>query len=271
MSQSDSHKQFVLCLGTQKAGTSWLFDLLSKAEGVNMGFVKELHIFDHLEFDEFLNVDRSSLQRICQARTKPNADMASLWRRMLMMSDPNIYFDYFQDLLALPGIVLSGDFTPEYCLLPEEKLRYIKSCFKERGIKVKAVFLMRDPVERIWSATRMTKREHKTNLTLLESFKSKYVEMLTRYEVLVPKITSIFDSQDLYIDFYERLFQQQTIDRITDFLNLPKQKPNFHQFINASRYEEIQPAHRSAVENYYSQTYEYIAKSFPGCPIERST
>jgi hypothetical protein len=271
MSNSDPLKQFILCLGTQKAGTSWLFDLLSKAQGACMGFVKELHVFDHLEFDEFLNVDRTSLQRICQAKAKPNADMVSLWRRLLMMSDPKEYFNYFHKLLSAPGVVITGDFTPEYCLLPEEKLQHIKSCFEEREIKVKVIFLMRDPVERIWSATRMTKREHKTNLTLLESYKSKYVEMLTRYEALVPKIANVFNDEDLYIDFYECLFEQSTIDRITDFLSLPRQNPDFDKFINASRYEKIQLTQRITVENYYSRTYDYIMKTFPGCPIRRST
>jgi hypothetical protein len=261
MSSKDNHKQFLLCLGTQKAGTSWFFDFLSNVDGVNMGFVKELHVFDHLEFGEFFDIDCQSLHNISQNRIKPSPKTANIYRRLLMMSDNKEYFKYFQELLSIPGSVITGDFTPEYCLLPEEKLRYIKSSFEEKGIIVKAIFLMRDPVERIWSATRMTNRIHRTNTSLLEVYKSKYIEMLTRYEVLVPKIASVFNNENLYINFYENFFQQKTIDEITDFLSLPRQNPDFNKLINASTYKEILPEHRLIVENYYYKTYEYMSKA----------
>ena len=41
-------KQFILGVGCQKGGTTWIYDQLSKLEQVNFGFKKEYHVFDTL-------------------------------------------------------------------------------------------------------------------------------------------------------------------------------------------------------------------------------
>ena len=42
---------FVLGLGAQKAGTSWLHRTLSKNDNVNLGFEKEYHVWDYVFSD----------------------------------------------------------------------------------------------------------------------------------------------------------------------------------------------------------------------------
>ena len=44
-------KQFILGVGCQKGGTTWIYDQLNKIEKVDFGFKKEYHLFDTLYID----------------------------------------------------------------------------------------------------------------------------------------------------------------------------------------------------------------------------
>ena len=182
---------------------------------------------------------------------------------MQMISNTDLYFDYFNDLLSCTTKstrLFSGDFTPESCVLPREDLILIKKQLEARNIELKVIFLMRDPIERIWSATRMTKRQYGIDAKLIDTYNGRFVEFLTRYEHIIPKIKSIFDKDSLFIGSYETLFQQKTIDQLIDFLQILPIKPDFKLRINASPNELIPYQDRDKVSEYYSDTYNYIKK-----------
>ena len=59
------------------------------------------------------------------------------------------YFNYFKHLLSKPAIKLTGDITPSYSMLDSNAFADIKNGLESVGLRVKVVFLMRDPVERL--------------------------------------------------------------------------------------------------------------------------
>ena len=248
-------KNFLLLLGSQKCGTSWLFDFLSSVPEVKFGYSKEMHVFDRLQFAKFLKID---IKKLKDSNNILNSQ--ELLHRLLMISNPTFYFDYFENILN--KFKLTGDCSPNYCLLDEERLSYIKNNLSLRKINIKVIFLMRDPVERIHSANCMTNRIMGTNFKLLDSYNKKFVEGLTRYEIIIPKIKKVFSKNDIYINFYENLFKQSTIDQILEFLCLPKLKPDFNKFVNSSKKSPIKLSDRLVVEDYYKDTYDYINKNF---------
>lgn len=256
----DKKKIFLLCLGTQKAGTSWLFDFLRNIDGVGVGFQKELHVFDRLDYPEFIQEDLLQLKKASEANAVTQS--TALLKRLSMISNSIEYFDYFEYILLKGNTYVTGDFTPEHCLLSSQRLDEIKNEFNARGIKVKVIFLMRDPVERIWSAQRMTQRHVGGCVTLLDSYKAKYIEMLTRYELIVPKIESVFDKSDIYINFYENLFTPKAIKDILEFLGLPDAEPDFSKMVNHGAYVKIDPSDRKLVEEYYAETYSFMKSRF---------
>jgi hypothetical protein len=50
---------------------------------------------------------------------------------------------------------VTGDITPDYAGLNRNILEAIREKFSREGVNVKALILMRDPVERCFSAVRM--------------------------------------------------------------------------------------------------------------------
>ena len=80
---------------------------------------------------------------------------------------------------------MTGDLSPSYSGLSAKRIAYIVNAFAKRGIETKAVFILRDPVERCISAAAMEKRKYPTEGTLDELLQRKHktsnFEFRTRY------------------------------------------------------------------------------------------
>src|SRR5215212_6960455 len=135
---------FLLGVGCQKGGTAWLHRYLEASPQCDPGFRKEYHVWDALD----LPAGRLARERIERQGGE----------RAAFLEEPERYFDYFARLLEPEGVRLTADITPGYAALRAERLSMIRAGFAARGVRATAVYLLRDPVERIWSAARMDMR-----------------------------------------------------------------------------------------------------------------
>jgi len=140
---------FLLRVGAQKAGTSWLHQQLHSRPDANFGFCKEYHIHDVL----------TVLKPIRYRQQQGSLLRPHTLRRQRFFSEPHRHYDYFCGLLRRPHIRLTRNITPSYPYLSAQTLTTIQSEFSQRGIPVRQVFLMRDPVEHIISSQRMKLRK----------------------------------------------------------------------------------------------------------------
>jgi hypothetical protein len=144
--------RFILGVGSQKSGTTWLHEYMRNGVNVRMGPVKEYHIWDamHLPACKKFRVEQK------QASRNPAKKI-----RRAMQRRPGYYFDFFKNILSEPGIEITSDITPSYSGLGRDVFSSIRTGFDSIGIDCKAVFLMRDPVERCISslAMRMARKE----------------------------------------------------------------------------------------------------------------
>ena len=224
---------FVLGLGAQKAGSSWLHAQLNRRRDAEFGFLKEYHIHDALTLPEagFSNRRQRSL-------IKPRT-----WRRQRFMAQPQRYYDYFASLLRRPGIQLTGDITPSYSALKPETLRVIQAGFAEREIPIRPIFLMRDPIERIISYQRMQLRKQNqlNRKTEVEALRQLCIERPVRvmlrsdYGHTLMALTEVFEPNECFIDLYERLFTPASWKHLCDVLKVPYEEPDWGQQVNVSR------------------------------------
>jgi len=136
----DPHPDF-LCVGAQKAGTSWLYRQLEPHPDFWMPPVKELHYLDNLN-----RTKRIHGPRCCDKRdTSFIESMQALRGRFYL--DLESYGRLFQH----KGECLSGDISPAYSTLNDEIIDRVVEHFPN----LKVVFLARDPVERAWSQLSM--------------------------------------------------------------------------------------------------------------------
>ena len=279
-------KLFILGVGCQKGGTTWLRAQLAKHPSINMGFVKEYHIFDALYLEDCKHHLEKKLDRlnllIARNELVPIKEKkhAYLLKLIDFYRDTKNYFDYFDYLFCKSQSTIAvGDITPSYACLPTEAFEHIKSQAEERGFKVKVIFLMRDPVERIWSLIRMRRRnklereqeknprfalKYNEQDQLLKNFQSKNVAPKTRYENTISNLDSVFNSNDIYYGFYETLFSEESIEKIEDFLGIRSLDCNLERRYNAAPKTgiDLNPDVYRKIADYFRDTYTVCNSRF---------
>src|SRR4051794_34448127 len=142
-------KTFLLGLGCQKGGSTWLHDYLHRLPDCNFGLAKEYHTFDARHLESFRWFHTRNLQRLTRAleekRRHPFLPTWSLDRRIdrlsrkiMFCNDPTLYADYFDALWkGDPTARIVGDITPGYAALRPEHFREIKSLLERKGFEVK--------------------------------------------------------------------------------------------------------------------------------------
>ncbi len=272
-------KTFILGVGAQKAGTTWLEAQFSKEDFFSNDQVKEYHVFNRLSC-----LSPGKTQQMILNRTKgnksPKSDMSIIKKREAMRLRPQLYFDHFDYIYCRDqNITHVSDITPDYAVLPKKIFRFIKKGLEAKGFSVKVVFLMRDPVERAWSHLRMINRlnhERKgapkvspeVEFEQLKKFhKSRHCYLRTRYQKTCSILEKVFPQKDIYYGFYETLFNQAEINRLTDFLEAPRLSPDFNQVVHASPKPQASVEGMDALVDkmrlFYDSTYQWANRRFP--------
>ena len=274
-----SGKTFILGIGAQKAGTTWLEAQLSKTNFFSNDQVKEYHVFNKLSYLSF-EKSQSLVLRKPKGGRSIKKDMNLIKKREAMRLRPQLYFDHFDYIYCRDSAITHvSDITPDYAILPKKIFRIIKKGLEAKDFRIKIVFLMRDPVERAWSHLRMINRlkyekqgapkvSPEVEFEQLKKFhKRRLCTLRTRYQKTSSVIERVFPKKDIYYGFYETLFNQAEINRLTDFLEAPRLSPDFNQVVHAS------PKPQKSVEgmdelvnnirSFYDSTYRWAYERFP--------
>ena len=271
-------KTFLLGVGAQKAGTTWIHKQLCKNYFFSPGFTKEYHTFDTIytpQYGDWITTWLTKLDSIDKSLPIQRAKKASLLKRLLFVHEPASYFEYFKELAShSPDIKLVGDITPSYSMLGKKAFSEIKLRLEEKGFNVKVIFLMRDPVERIWSAKRMQHRHAMSNnkkinvpieTSLLRSINNKGSELKTDYQRTIKNIEEVFSANNIFYGFFEELFTESSYGRFRDFIDLDLAEPDYGKAVNASpKQSELPEELIVKIAQKYKSTYEYIDRHFDG-------
>lgn len=268
---SKEQKIFLLGVGCQKGGTTWLHDYLNKHPNVDMGFAKEYHFFDtlYIKDSQFFNQWKQQLKKIIQ-NNFDSALYTNIVQKVNFCEDQNLYYDYFEKLLMNSSIRVTGDITPSYAALKAPAFKVINNNFKNRGIKVKVIFLMRDPVHRIWSAYNMNMVKQNAvgnfSISFSDFILKKGVVSRTTYDKTIFELEKYFDQDQLFFGFYEELFKSEhTLRQLVKFLGISFRPPNFKKIINeGSGNRDIPHYFANQIKEKFSPTYAYVINKFGG-------
>jgi len=160
-----------ICVGAQKAGTRWLYDQLAFHPAFWMPPVKELHFFDgarpgfrkakRLQERIEKDLDKVNRGRIADAaRPLGERDLRFVRDYLRLFKDKNAGIDGYARLFDEKGDAMTGDVTPAYSKLGDDDVRGIVKRFPD----LKVAFIVREPVERLWSALGMAARQSKSRV-----------------------------------------------------------------------------------------------------------
>ncbi|HVU20701.1 MAG TPA: sulfotransferase, partial [Rhizomicrobium sp.] len=148
-----------LCIGAQKAGTTWLDRNLRRHPALWLPPLKELHYFNsvhigrHRKWTERHRRGHGQrlLRRYLQKTDPANYDYRQIARLADIVDGP-LSDNWYGRIFALaPGERMCGEVCPDYCLLPPEGIEHVVRLSPE----VKIILSLRDPIARSWSHLRM--------------------------------------------------------------------------------------------------------------------
>lgn len=214
-------KTFILGLGHQKCGTSWVYNYLSESPNFCKGTIKEFHIWDA--------IDIPLLKQNSAHKVGFNSNPVQFIRHA-MQNNHGVYLDYFASLYS-SQYSIAADITPSYCGLEASRLDAIKKEFQKRGIQVKALILIRDPLSRIKSAVRFNldrknynegigSGDQEYSKALEKYYKNEHCTLRTNYEAIISQSKQVVAKEELHIGIYENMFTHSEVLRLSTFLGV---------------------------------------------------
>ncbi|KIN75502.1 sulfotransferase [Sulfitobacter guttiformis] len=243
-------------IGAQKAGTSWLYEQLAKSAQCHTGATKELHYFDAMYVKSESTHLQTRLEQLNRAvktitpgmdpeNKKRLATIELLTERLsIHATTPDShgpYADYLKK--GYKGQKIICDFTPSYCTLDADGFAQMKSVGP-----AKFIFIMRDPVKRLWSQIRMSISASSPRLTdaqydaacleraremcadrdLSTILRADYMRTIEALEAAIP-------ADSIHYVFYENLFTQAAVDGVCKFLGIDPLKVEGKTRVNLGR------------------------------------
>ena len=223
-------KTLLIGVGAAKCGTSWISHYLQTLPGVVASPLKEIHFFDR-KFSglSFGDMDSLAIKRVgfhMKSSEDPVAYLATseLFQasvdRMKMIYDDNAYFGHLARLCDRDTSILC-DITPGYSVLGLNGFSYMQAFCATQNIKLKLLFVMRDPVDRLWSQLRHLQEinpESEITDNWAKALESPRVCARGDYEGTISDLELVFPEEDLLYLFYEDLFCEACLRRLCAFI-----------------------------------------------------
>lgn len=253
---------FILGVGAQKAGTSWLYQTLKNQNCCNMGFRKEYHVWD---------AKLSELGKHFVVPLKEARNREAIMRKLMQKSDL-VYISYFKWLVN-EKTTITGDITPSYAYLDAKAFSHIKALLEKHSFDVKVIFIMRDPVERMWSMLRMNKRhaakkgiivgDLELQQQMLGCCDDKQAFARTNYISTIKNLEAVFPQSSIHYKIYEDLFNYASLEKLQTFLGFPLEGVDFEKRVNVSSSASLPSDIRAKVKKQLIEQYEFCNKRFP--------
>jgi len=203
MSHNKSLRQNIdfICIGAQKSGTTWLFYNLKQHPNIWVPPCKGIqYFFGYMWVRRMKYLRKLTFQRL---RKMSKDDLFWSFRFLLPVPPSE---RWYVNLFPASTSQVVGEFAEGYSLLDTSQIVRLQTLFPN----LKIILLLRDPVDRTWSQVRMHLSRKFDNLEneaeAIEGELSKtQVYERSHYKKIIEKWESIFPSDQIYVDFYDRI------------------------------------------------------------------
>ncbi|MEL7459401.1 MAG: sulfotransferase [Pseudomonadota bacterium] len=274
----------LFCVGATKAGTGWLYERLAEHPDCHFRSIKELHYFSALEngtLDREIS-KHENRQAVLAKKVEAAGPRKALGEAMRLQDrtewlgvltrgeDTRAYLTYLNGGRTTEAVV--GDITPAYALLPGTRLKQMAALTP----KVRFVYVLRDPVDRIWSHIRMiaARREPSGEVTadragriLRRTLRGQESQIARRSDYagnLARLGNAVGDA--LCVPFYEDLFSGRGLAQIADHLGIGPFRGPIDAVVHPGQALELLPEQRLALRDWLAPQYEYVERELGPVP-----
>lgn len=236
-----------ICIGAQKAGTTWLHHQMTKHPQIWLPPVKELHVFDRDDTKRYIHYifqrsARGSFVRHLVLRTLASRD--ALWLMKYVFSDRKSV-SFYPSLFNPKSQQICGEATPAYGRLGLERVKRIAAQMPD----CKIIYLIRNPVERAWSQINMSGRRRRaqtisSDQDLSPVKRDKMIKNSSSHTTL-KYWESAFGSEQIFVGFFEQIKDnpEALLSSIYSFLSidpsLVDQSSDLHTPKNKGHYNQM--------------------------------
>lgn len=222
-----------LGIGAQKSGTTWLHQMLRRHPEVWLPPEKELHFLD-----ERRHSSAGPLRRL-----RGDTASAERWRRQLRRQWKSVrnreaslatvlwyarYFgrradlSWYRSLFRAAGSRVSGEITPNYSRLSAEDVQWAGEALGD----IRIIFLVRNPIERVWSHAQMVERAQRrpASSAVGELLEKPAFRALSNYEGTIRNWVSTFGEDRFFLGQMEDIAfaPDRLVDAVCDFLDVSR-------------------------------------------------
>lgn len=229
--QPDVIDDFFVCIGAQKAGTTWLARMLQSHPDLFLTPVKEIHYFDHIRgiTEHLSNSKRRSRYRKYHQR---------MWTQWHRFDEHRGQWAWYRDYMKSPiddawyaslfrhrgTRRFAGEVTPEYAILGQEGLSHLKRLAPDARV----LFIMRNPVTRAWSQALHQCRARGLDATrqsteaLLAMLAEPRFQALGDYMATLDDMAAVFRQDQTLALFYEDMHQDRlaALEQVCRFIGI---------------------------------------------------
>lgn len=211
-------ENYFVCIGAQKSGTTWLARMLETHPDVFVTPVKEIHYFDHVAgiTQHLRNAKRRSRYRKFHQR---------LWTQWRRFGEQRRQWPWYRHYMKSPiddawyaglfdfrgGRRMAGEITPEYAILGRGGLSHIKRLAPDARV----LFIMRNPVARMWSQVlhqcrrRGLDADRLSHETIVAMLAEPRFGELGDYAATLDDMAAVFAADQTHVMFYEEMHQDR--------------------------------------------------------------
>jgi len=267
----------LFCIGATKAGTSWLYPYLEGHPACFTPVIKELHYFDAIERGQ-IDGPRQKLIERRRRLVRNNGSLESIeafdrWLDVLDAPSDQAYLDYMTTSAGAKSVMV--DVTPAYSLLSTERLGSMARLFPD----VRFIYLLRDPVERLWSHIRMIAKRRvgasgdlrATADRLFNRFLKGLqpdVDARGDYRSIIGRLDAAVDPSRLFFAFYETLFAPEQIANLCRFVGIEPVAGDFDRRVHEGISLKMRDEQKMKARAYFAPQYDFVAARLGPLPAE---
>ncbi len=265
-------------IGAAKAGTTWLYRFLAAHPDCALRSIKELHFFDTVDdrksrdfyLRDLARKAETIERRIAGAEAGEQSDHIlhladlRLYADILESHDEAAYLSYLSDRRGAGRVV--GDITPAYGLLPAQRLAHMARLTRD----VRLVYLMRDPVDRLWSHVRMIARRRSADdqaafalagviLDRVLSGGEDHIALRGDYRGVIEKLAEAVDPGHTFVCTCEDLFEGTALEALCDFLGIAPLPGETLAPAHRGMAVEMRPDQKARAADFLRPQYDFVA------------
>ena len=272
-------------VGAAKAGTDWLHSQFMAHPECHFRIMKELHYFDAIDQGRFkarlkhhVDLQKQLLDGVIGAGKTPTNVQAhwltdrAEWLDVLEKGHEDIsaYLDYIRR--GAGSAIVVGDMTPAYGLLSVERL----SQMAKMTADVRFLYILREPIDRLWSHIRMIAARRDPNGRATKSRCDRILRRLiddgepqiavrSDYAAALEKLAAAVPSRRLLIEVFEDMISGEAFARICDFLGITRMPPD-RVPVHKGQPVEMTAEQRGAAVAWLAPQYDAVAKALGDVP-----